>query len=353
MPSQLRNPQWYRFGTELFPYLEEQIAAAQTQILIALFSFRADKVGQRFISLLGERAKAGIDVRVIFDAVPSQPYTQKVNAELSRQGIKCRVFRQFSLSWLFHSPSFWCRSHARLFLFDSKVLGVGGASFGEQYLDREDLSVFSEIPDASLAQEYFSYLWYAADSRPGPFLRNHSQELLISGPREQEQHIQEWLGREIERAHSRVVIMSPFFFPPRALLQKLIDAKKRGVEVEVISPLRTDRPYYDPLRTLPGPILLRYGITWRGTSSYFHQKIVIIDDKWLIGSANFDILSLQRNYELSRHGDDPIVMGVLEKIISEAREKAPRLSQFDGTPFMFRRMGSISYAIAERILSLR
>ena len=132
--------------------------------------------------------------------------------------------------------------------------------------------------------------------------------------------------------------MTPFFLPAAKLLTKILEAKRRGVAVEIITPLRTDKPRYDSFRALPAPLLIQNGVSWRGTKKYFHQKFFIFDDQWIMGSANFDIISFERNYELCIRGSgEEECSRKLESIADEAHQKS-RWSIEISRPGLFRNL---------------
>lgn len=349
---------FYRSGGALFPTLAQAIRNSKKEILIGLYTFRADRTGREFMNLLAKRARDGVQVRVIFDAFGSRGHELKISKMLRVAGAHVRIFRPFPGLFLRHPLVFLCRNHARIFLFDRNYFCLGGIGFGNIYREREDLSVFMQANRTECIAAYFDYLWNLSDApnaenKARPISREISSGItaLFSGPRDEEQEIYRAATDAISGAHKRIVIMAPFFLPPQKLLKKLLEAQRRGAAIQVITPLRTDQPRYDRFRALSAPLLIRHGISWRGTKKYFHQKFFIFDDQWIMGSANFDIISLERNYELCIRGTGGAMLRELTAIAEEAQRKSRSISQFPA-PWLFKNLTWTWSGLLEFFLAL-
>jgi cardiolipin synthase len=205
---------------------------------------------------------------------------------------------------------------------------------------------------------YFDYLWDLsekprAENKARTMLRKISPGItaLFSGPRTAEQEVYRAVTDAVTATRKRIVIMAPFFLPPQKLLNRILEAKKRGVSVQIITPLRTDKPRYDSFRALPAPSLIPRGIIWRGTKKYFHQKFFIFDDQWFMGSANFDIISFERNYELCIRGTGGKMLRKLESIALEAQQQSRSISEFPA-PWLFRNLTRACSGLLEFFLAL-
>ena len=349
---------FHRSGAELFPNLFEAIRNSKKEILISLYTFRNDQTGRAFADLLTERARSGIKVRIIFDAFGSRGHELRLLKKLRSAGVHARIFRPLPGLLLSHPLVFLCRDHARIFLFDRTYFSLGGIGFGNIYREREDLSLFMKTNRAACVAAYFDYLWDLAEkpqaeneARAMPREIGFGCTVLFSGPRREEQEVYRATEDAISGARKRIVIMAPFFLPPRRLLKQIIAARRRGVAVEIITPLRTDKPRYDSFRALPAPCLIRNGISWRGTKKYFHQKFFIFDDRWIMGSANLDIISFERNYELCVSGAGGPALRKLELIAEEARQKSKSISTFPA-PWLFRNLTRLCSGVLEFFLAL-
>ena len=349
---------FYRSGGAHFPDLLRAIRGSKKEILINLYTFRADRTGREFMNLLAERARQGVRVRVIFDAFGSRGHELKILKKLRGAGAEVRIFRPLPGLLLSHPLAFLCRDHARIFIFDRSSFSLGGIGFGNIYREREDLSVALRADRPACIVAYFDYLWDLAgkpraENKARTMPRNISTGIttLFSGPREEEQEVYRAVSDAVEAARKRIVIMTPFFLPPQKLLEQILTAKKRGVSVRIITPLRTDKPRYDRFRALPASSLISCGVAWRGTKKYFHQKFCIFDDRWIMGSANFDIISLKRNYELCVQGTGGEMLHRLESIAREAEQNGRSISKFPA-PLLFRNLTRACFGLIEFFLAL-
>ena len=321
------RPELFTTGSTLFPVLLEAIGQAKEEILIAAYELKNDATCGQFIKSLGDAAARGVRVRVLFDNVELvSDSTEFIKNTLYSRGVAVCVFRPLR-TWLpFHPLIAACRNHARFVLIDKIIFGCGGMSFTDVSLTRNDIFLLCAIrmpPDA--LREYFEKLLALAEKSSVPealAFKNTAPicagyTLLASGPEKRDQEIYDWLDRMCDKARHAIVIGTPFFFPDTPLLHKLAVARSRGVHVEVITPLSTDKPRYDWFRAAPILWLVARGVQWLGARAYFHSKFCIVDTQWTFGSANIDIVGTQRNYELNACGDDALI---LQKLHGHAKE---------------------------------
>lgn len=315
----MKRPLFFQRGEELYPHLEELFQNARKEILFCVYGFHLDRIGNRFLAILESRARAGVKVRLIFDAIGSWGDHGEIVRRLSAAGGEARIFRSESYFWL-RPFSYFYRNHARLCMVDNKAVGLGGICIGEVYEKREDGFLFLDYKDTSKFQKIFEGFWrlataygvlrVAAGVLPGD---PQQPGVLLSGPNYEEQQVFAWLIERVRRAEKRVILVATWFLPPRELLDELLSAQKRGIKVSIITPLRTDRHRYDAFRAMPITPLVDAGISWYGHPEYFHHKFFIIDDEWAFGSANCDLLSFKRNYELDLTGTGGPILEFLEQ----------------------------------------
>ena len=299
--------QLFYIGREFYPVLAEQLGAAQTEILLNTYSFDFDSVGQQVVAILRARAAAGVRVRLIFDALESSERGAPVLRALTDSGVEVRAYRPLGYAWR-RPASFLYRDHARLFLIDRKILGLGGMSIGEIYNDRIDLFGFMPVSQPAPLLNFFEQLWQASlkpavsqlTAEPAQIFPG--RRILISGPAPAEQQIYAWWLKTVRAARREVVIVTSFFFPTREMAGELIAARRRGARVVIVTPGATDKNRYDNFRSIPIAPLLTQGILWYATPFYFHAKFILVDQAWSFGSSNCDIISLKRNYELDVTG---------------------------------------------------
>src|SRR3989344_256098 len=136
----------YHAGRDLYPALKEEIRRAKRAIL-------------------AQKAREGVTVKVLFDALGSRHQEEKVMGMLCPYGVQARVFRPLYRMLLRHPLTFLCRDHARIFLFDKKSFFTGGVGIGNIYVNREDFSVRLHMGHAEYVISYFDYLWELAERK--------------------------------------------------------------------------------------------------------------------------------------------------------------------------------------------
>ena len=339
--------------------LLEAIEQAKEEILISTYAFNSDRVGKPFIAALCDAARRGVRVRVLFDYFGSRDDAQNISEKLSAAGISVRAFRPISKWILKHPLALMCRDHARVFLIDRTLFGLGGMGFADIYRERSDIFMLHRVLSAAAVVSFFENLWQL-DSRVSLSkpLRDASNPalsfdyaLLASGPLKRDQDIYRWLIEACSTAQKHIRIITPFFFPDRRLLGEFADALARGVQVTIITPIRTDKPRYDRFRAVAAPQLASRGATWYTTHYFFHAKIFTVDTHWAFGSANFDIISTQRNYELSICGTGGAILRQLQNIADGFMRDGVRMNAIS-TPLFIKILGSIFYRTTEFFFKL-
>jgi cardiolipin synthase len=346
----------FQRGKEFYRSLEDEIKHAKKEILINVYSFQDDIVGEKLLALLKKKMEQNVAVKIILDGLGSRHDGKGIAWDLRAYGGVVKIFRPRGPYPYRHPLLFVRRDHARIFLIDRKIFGVGGMCIGKIYNDREDISVLLKISDTRLIVSYFEHLWACADndgakaatpmrhSASSPIAKNIT--VLISTPNKQEQRIYKWFLERIKKAEKRIVIVSAWFLPTAELLSTLVAAKERGVEVTIITPFHTDKKRYDEFRGAAIPRLLDEGIVWHGAREYFHQKFSIIDDEWCLGSANFDMISMNRNYELNICGRGGTILRELEDSFNKLLTTSGPITK-DSVLWFIRRFGIILYPILE------
>jgi|GEM_PF-5053622 cardiolipin synthase len=309
-------------GKDFYRSLEDEISLAKKEILINVYSFQNDAVGKKFVHILKRKLSEGVAVKIIIDALGTHHTSEEISRAFGENNDIVRVFRPKDRYLKQHPVKYFQRNHARIFLIDRKILGVGGMGIGEIYNERQDLVAFVPIADANPIASYFNDLWELSGkgdcnhvssldySRPIPIAQGI--QALISTPAEEGQMIYRWTIEQIRSAKERIIIVSAWFLPTIELVKALCDAKGRGVDVAIVTPSHTDKRWYDDFRGAVMPRLLKRDIVWHGTQEYFHQKYFIIDSDWCLGSANFDMVSMNRDYELNLCGPGGEVLQELQ-----------------------------------------
>ncbi len=299
--------------------LEAAIGGATHHVHFQFYIFQPDAQGARFRDALVERARAGVKVRVLLDAVGSGAATGRFLKPLRDAGAIVRVF--WPVRFRLRGVPLNFRNHRKLVVVDGRVAFLGGMNIGEEYLAWRDLGLRFTGPAVEQCQFVFAEDWRAVDDHDlarEPYFKARTTDdaaltaaalspagvrmrILASGPdRAVNAHFQAFF-LACTTATSRIYITTPYFIPDQAMLAALTSAADRGVDVRLLLPGLSDvrlvqaasRSYYEGL-------LARGARIFEYQPSVLHKKAMLIDHTWcLVGSANIDVRSFQLNFELS------------------------------------------------------
>ncbi|MCA9626827.1 MAG: hypothetical protein KC766_04155 [Myxococcales bacterium] len=316
---------WLDSGEAAYAEFSRQIRRAQHSIRILTFVIGDDISGRALVQALTERARAGVDVRLLVDDLLFFRVPKRELRALEAAGGHVARFMPL-WHWPFRGQAN-LRNHRKIALFDGDVGIVGGMNLADEYMgevsrvDRwRDLSLVVSGATVAELDEIFRADWeFAAHEKlpsaaPGtqPVEGSGVLDVLPSGPDLQGDPIYEAFLELFFRARQRIWIATPYFAPDDALLKALEIAVRRGVDVRVVVPQRSNHPLADRiagpyLRQLDhqGVAVWRFGHPEGGSGArvaprMLHAKAVLIDDEVaVVGSANLDMRSLLWNYEVA------------------------------------------------------
>ncbi|RMF96206.1 MAG: cardiolipin synthase [Gammaproteobacteria bacterium] len=306
----------------------DMIDRAQRHLHLLFYIWRDDHIGRRIRDRLIDKAAAGVEVRVLYDAIGSIRLPRRFFEPLREAGGQAVPFMPIRL--LSPAPTINFRNHRKLLLADGRQACTGGINIGDEYLDWRDIGVRISGPGVNQLQEVFIDDWYfssgeeLADSAyfwmpDGPPAGGDAVcETIASGPDQAINVTRDMVFLAISRCRRRLWIATPYFVPDPALLVALRTAVYRGVDVRLLLPARSDvrvvrrasRVFYDELLT-GGVRIYEYP----GMS---HAKVMLLDeDVTMLGSANLDIRSFRLNFELNSFITDRRLNGELERLFRQ------------------------------------
>jgi len=300
-------------GEETFTSLFEGIEAARESIVVQYYIIRDDETGRRLQSLLMDRARAGVGVHLLYDAIGSYALPSRYTRELKAAGVEVHPFR----STRFGRPTRFqvnFRNHRKIVVVDGRVGWIGGLNVGDEYRgldpdygDWRDTHLRVEGPAALALQLTFVEDWYWATSTV-PELpwtpRSAGEEsvlVLPSGPADERTTAGLFMQLAFHSATERIWVASPYFVPDDGVLEALKVAAFRGVDVRILIPDRSDSRAVDLARIPSLERLLRAGVrVHRYTEGFFHAKTILIDEAvGGVGTVNLDYRSFQLNFEIT------------------------------------------------------
>jgi cardiolipin synthase len=292
------------------------VRSAQRRIFLSVFSFEADAVGRRLIEAMRERAAAGVQVRMLVDGYGSLNLAVPPLLELQAAGGRIARFRPLVASGTLRG-AFNYRNHRKMVIADGHAAWIGGRNIAQKYLAAfadgshwVDLSLLIEGPAAAVFESVCRSDWQTASGESvaddltapaGADAGGSCVQVLASGPDLADDTLHATLLAGIMGARDRVWIVSPFFVPDDSLQSALHLACRRGLDVRIVVPRRSNQRQADWVRTsylreigAAGGRIFLYG------PAMLHAKVVILDDRVaMVGSANFDMRSLFINHEVA------------------------------------------------------
>ncbi|HLU68654.1 MAG TPA: phospholipase D-like domain-containing protein [Kofleriaceae bacterium] len=304
-------------GAETFPAMLAAIASARRFVHLETYILRADRTGRLFAGALIERARAGVQVRLMYDGFGAFPLPSSYLAELRRAGVETLEFRPVrGRRWTWRR---WLRrDHRKVLVVDGRLGFVGGINIGDEYAPRvvggkewRDTHVQIEGPIVADLESMFRSTWHRAGGAPYPAHPPAARDAaalpgselalaLGSDDRGRRSEIRRHILHALARAQRHVYVASAYFLPDPGLRRALRAAARRGVDVRILLPAHSDVRSVQWAGEHTYARFLRSGVRiYQWIASHMHAKTIVIDDAWsMIGSYNLDYISLFWNMEV-------------------------------------------------------
>lgn len=302
-------------GDEFFPAMLKAIREAEHTITLETYIWSSGNASDQFIDALTERARAGVQVRVIVDGMGSLKFKDEDKERLRSAGVKLLTYGREH--WYDLKPDINHRTHRKILVVDGKIGFTGGMCIDDHWLGAGNLptqwretQVRIEGPAVREMQAVFAANWLqtTADVLAGPEYfppviqsGNALVQCLKSGPNENPENARLSYLLAIAAARKTIRIEHAYFVPDDLAIRMLLLARDRGVKIQVIVPAKNDSKFGRAAsRSRWGP-LLQGGVEFHlFEPAMLHAKVMIVDDVFVtIGSVNFDNRSFSINDEVS------------------------------------------------------
>ena len=315
-PYQNTSAEYLPSGEAKFERLKEELQKAKRFIFIEYFIISEGFVWDSILSILSEKARQGLDVRILYDDLGSAftlPHGFKKN--LSAMGIKCNVFNPFVPIL---SSTFNHRDHRKIVVIDGHTAFTGGINLADEYINKRE--VHGHWKDASIlikgeAVHSFTLMFLAVWNfvtgemeTPGAFLPEPGEERpresgfvqpfsdsYISGD-----SISEAIYLNlINKAGRYIYIVTPYLIIDTELITALSIAAKSGVDVRIVTPHIGNNWYVHSVTRSNYEPLIKSGVRiFEYTPGFIHAKLFVVDDQLaVIGTVNLDYRSLYMQLE--------------------------------------------------------
>lgn len=304
----------YTHGTEKFEAFLEALRGAHHHIHLQYYIFADDEIGRCVRQVLIERARAGVEVRVLYDDVGCWNVPRRFFDEMRREGIEVHAFLRVVFPLLTSKVNY--RNHRKVAIVDGHTGFMGGMNIADRYVRGtswgtwRDTHFRVEGKGVHGLQSAFLIDWYVVTRQlikgkayyPNEaFFGDNLMQILSGGPTGRWRVLLQAFIFCIANAKRYLYIQTPYFLPTEGLTQALQTAALGGVDVRLMLPERSDtrsahlasHSYLDDM--------LRAGVkVYFYRTGFLHSKLLLSDDELAcIGSANFDFRSFEHNFEIN------------------------------------------------------
>lgn len=324
-------------GVKKFNDLRQELSMARRYIHIQYYIIKNDEVFDSIIPILLEKAKDGVEIRILYDGMGGRFMPKKKWAMLRSAGIRTAVFFPPVLGRLNLRVNY--RNHRKIVVIDGKVGYVGGFNIGKEYISKDpkfgywrdthlkfhghavmglqirfaldwnyaatenlfkDMEYFSEDDmNSDLGERESDVGKECADEYAGD--SNVGVQIIASGPDTSARLIRDNYLELFHKASHHIYIQTPYFVPDDAILSALRIAAGSGVDVRLMIPCKPDHPFvYWATYSYVGDLLKAGARCYTYENGFLHAKGVMVDGcVSCYGTANMDIRSFELNFEVN------------------------------------------------------
>ena len=303
-------------GQEMFNRLCNDIENAKYTIKLCYFIVKDDFVGKRLIDLLTKKAKEGVKVRLMVDALGSRSIGHNDLRALKKAGGKYAFFFKPLIRHMYFRINY--RNHRKLAIIDNEIGYIGGFNIAKEYLGyktkfgywRDTQMIirgnalttlnerfyqdwrYASKEDLDLVQQSIKYA-YKPDAGTIPI------QIVSCGPESEKEEVKMSMMKMITGASKNIRMQTPYLVPDEPMLESLGMAARSGVDVKIMIPCIPDHPFVYRTTLYNAGRLIKEGVRiYIYENGFLHAKTLTVDDEvCTAGSTNFDIRSFRLNFE--------------------------------------------------------
>ncbi len=329
----------------------EDFKNAKHSINVLYYLFKNDAAGKRFLEVMTEKAKEGVEVILVFDDSANPRTTYRFLKKFIKAGGIVQPFFPSRFTLINHNFAY--RNHRKIVVIDGKIGYVGGMNVGVDYLSQDkkikpwrdthlrivgeavsmlQIRFFQDYCGAKLrgkVKRNFEDIFNNSDKYfPYPVKKNVLPiQIVSSGPDLNQCEIKQAFLKMIGIAKKSLYLQTPYFIPDRSFIDALIVSKKAGVDVKLMIPGVPDKKivYHVTLSYLED--ILKAGIEVYLYPGFVHAKMIVADEFIsTIGTANLDERSFALNFEVNAFMYDIDTAKKCSAIFNEDMKKSRKLT---------------------------
>jgi cardiolipin synthase len=354
-------------GDRIFPEMLEAIRGARKTITFEMYIYAQGEVGEAFTQAFVERARAGVKIHFLYDALGSGQIDKKYLKRLKEAGVEIAEYNPLRWNTLAQMNN---RTHRKLMVVDGRIGFTGGAGVQDQWSGNaqdpahwRDSHFRVEGPAVAQMQAAFMENWIETTGAVlhgeayFPKLEPSGRQLaqvMLSSPGGGGESMQLLYLLSITAAVKSISLANSYFVPDEVEAEALAAAARRGARVRVIVP----GPYMDnkivrrASRSAWGP-LLRSGVEiYEYQPTMYHVKSMVVDGLWTtVGSTNFDTRSFSTNDEANLNILDAEFGAQQEKIFEEDLKQSRRitLEEWEGRPWTQKAIDKLADLVSSQL----
>jgi len=320
-------------GEQFLDRLLQDINTAQNTVEIEYYWFATDQTGKRVKEALMAKARQGVKVRLVMDNLITPSAPESFYQEMKAAGVELYYSHPFEQMGPLRALTsiLGPRDHRKIIIIDGRIAYTGGMNFYDEAIyDWIDTHVRVEGPAATQMRRLFAQTW---EKMAGESLEPVSPAPV--GP-----VVAEAFGTEgkaqldttfialLNQAREYFYLQTPYFVPPRELVNAFKTCAARGVDVRIIIPQKCDWGFMNELTREYAVELMRAGVgIYVYLGAYDHSKIFVTDDKLAsCSTVNMDFRSLRTNWEDGFYFYDPESVGLFKAMIDDVISQSLPLS---------------------------
>ncbi|GGK73254.1 cardiolipin synthase [Rufibacter glacialis] len=332
-------------GEEKFPKVLQALRQAQHHIHLEYYVIDNDTIGNQIKDVLILKARAGVEVRFIYDDYGSRAIRGEYVAELRAAGVEAYPFHKIHFLLLANRLNY--RNHRKIIIIDAQIGFVGGINIADRYINQPQHQERLFWRDTHLKIQgpgiyYLQYLFFCDwNFSSGQQLHPHRSyfvaepqpeshtlvQIAASGPDSPHPTILFSLLQAIFLAQKEVLITSPYFIPGESILQALTVAAMGGVSVKLLVPGTSDSALVNAAAWSYYDDMLKAGVEiYLYQKGFVHSKTMVIDGTVsMVGTANMDNRSFELNFEVNAVVYDTALSQQLRDVFYQDLEHATKI----------------------------
>ena len=313
------DTKYFPSGGQLFDDILESISRAEKFVFIEFFIISDGVLLERFIKLLSEKVKDGVEVRIIYDDLGSRSFSRRQRNRIMESGIQLMTFNKLvpAVNFVLN-----IRDHRKIVVVDGKVAYTGGANLADEYTNEsrvygywkdEGIRVEGEAVDGftlMFLRQWDFLIRKCTDYTPyfNHFERKENTAVCVPFSSGLDRDV--FIGKElylnvIAKSQEKLWLMTPYLVPDDAVFNMLINKAQSGCDVRIVLPSIPDKPYVYIVSLDFAARLADKGVKiCLMRDSFVHSKIVLCDYCAVVGSINIDLRSFYQQFESALYTTD-------------------------------------------------